>query len=65
MTMRPVYLMVTQDKYRLPLAVADTKTELAEITGSSLSSICHSIARQRAGKKATGKTNYKYEEVWI
>lgn len=38
---------------------------LAEITGSSLSSICHSIARQRAGKKATGKTNFKYEEVWI
>lgn len=40
-----VYMMVTKDEYELPLAVADSAKELAEITGRSVntirSAICH------------------------
>lgn len=38
-----LYMKVTRDKYELPIAVADTKAELARIVGVSLSSISHSL----------------------
>lgn len=34
--MRPVYQRVTNDKFRLVLAQADTPSELARITGTRL-----------------------------
>lgn len=33
--LKPLYLLVTKDKYQLPLAVADTAEELAQIVGVS------------------------------
>ena len=38
-----LYMKVTRDKYELPVAVADTKAELARIVGVSLSAISHSL----------------------
>lgn len=61
--MRPVYMMVTQDKYSLPLAVADTKMELARLCGVTIQSVCHSIANQR--KPGANMKKWKYIEVWI
>lgn len=34
-----LYMRVTSDKYELPLAVADSKRELAEIQGLSVSAV--------------------------
>ena len=45
--MAKMYMKVTADKYRLPIAVADTKKELAKLLGVPLvdvsSSFCHHI----------------------
>lgn len=60
--MRPVYMAVTQDKYELPFAVADSMTELAEIVGVDLTTVSHSINAQ---KKRKLKRRPKYICVWI
>lgn len=36
---KALYILVTTDKYELPIAVADTKAELARITGRPLNGI--------------------------
>jgi len=40
-------MLITKDKYELPLAVADTKKELGEILGVSPTTIANCIARAR------------------
>ena len=52
-----LYLLVTADKYRLPLAVADTMDELAEIAGVCPGTIYKCIHG--------GFKNSKYERVFI
>lgn len=44
-----VYMKVTKDKYELPVAVADSAKELAEICGTSRTNILSAIihAKQR------------------
>lgn len=46
-----LYMMVTKDKYELPLAVADTMAELARMVGvlpdSVRSAMCHDRKRGR------------------
>ena len=54
---KPLYLLVTQDKYRLPLAVADTMGELAKIAGVNESTICKCINN--------GYKNSRYERVYV
>lgn len=44
-----LYLLITLDEYELPLAVADTPTELAEMTGYKRSSIKSSISKYEKG----------------
>lgn len=46
---KAVYMLVTQDKYELPLVVADTVTELARLTGVKRNVI--SSAMSHAKKK--------------
>ena len=41
--LKPLYLLVTKDKYQLPLAVADTAEELAQIVGVSAPTIFKSL----------------------
>lgn len=45
-----VYMMVTLDKYQLPLAVADSATELAQIVGANVSTIRTSASHIKSGK---------------
>ncbi len=56
-----VFMWVTDDRYELPLAVADSLGELAEIVGSSSAKVGATIrkARQR------GTRHSKYVEVFI
>jgi hypothetical protein len=45
--MAHVYIRVTKDKYRLPVAIADSARELAEITGYHPGAIYAAIYRKR------------------
>lgn len=55
-----VYMLVTQDKYELPLVVADTVAELAKLTGQKRSSVASAISH--AKKKGFSS---RYVEVVI
>lgn len=44
---KPLWLMVTKDKYQLPLAVADTAAELAQIVGVKPCTIIKSVTHRR------------------
>lgn len=60
---RTVYMKVTKDEFELPIAIADSKTELAIILGRSVKSV-HSIYSHNKAKAAHG-TNSHYIEVEI
>lgn len=47
--MARVYMMVTQDEYELPLAIADSPTELAAITNTARGNIISSASKHRKG----------------
>ena len=51
-----VYMMVTQDKYELPLAVADTVAELARLTGQKRNTIASAMSH---AKKKGFSSRYK------
>lgn len=58
--MKKVYMLITQDKYELPLAVADTSEELSKMLGLSSSAVASSICRaKQSGRKC------RYIEVRI
>lgn len=44
-----LYMMVSKDEYELPLAVADTARELAEMAGGSENSIRSFISKYERG----------------
>lgn len=46
-----LYIAVTNDRYELPIAVAETQTELAIMVGVDISTICKQIKRRAAGEK--------------
>lgn len=46
-----IWLAVTQDKYQLPVAVADTAAELARMMGVRQSTVISSISRQKQRAK--------------
>lgn len=58
---RRLYLCVTMDKYELPVAVADTQKELADMLGIQEYTVTRALFDQRRGLRK--KT--KYREVWI
>ena len=45
-----VYQLVTKDKYRLPIAQADTIRELAEMIGKPYQTVRKAITRAMCGK---------------
>lgn len=53
-----LYMVVTNDKYELPVAVSEKRVEIAKMTGMALSSVCNAFARADRTKNPTGK--YKY-----
>lgn len=64
MTGEYVYMMVSNDKYELPLVVADSVSELARVVGVApvtiSSAICHS--KQRRGRSIYKKVRIMEEE---
>lgn len=59
--MHPVYMAVTQDKYELPYAWAESAWELARMLGVDVTSILHAVGRRE--KKTRKKSKYKL--VWV
>lgn len=58
-----LYLCVTNDKYELPLAVAETQAELAEMRHVDHTTI--SAALRRKFKKHNINKKHKYVEVEV
>lgn len=54
-----VYERVTSDKYELPLAVADSEHELADLLGVTVSCVSHELRKFRSGQKSV------YREIEI
>ena len=50
-----VYMEVTMDNLELPLAVADSASELAELRGVNKNAIYKSISRIQLGQRKTGR----------
>lgn len=46
----PVYMLVTKDRFELPLAVADSVTELARMVGVHQATISKSINTRRKSR---------------
>lgn len=44
-----LYLCVTDDKYELPIAVADSQAELARMVGVTCNTVCACLCRLRNG----------------
>lgn len=59
--MGKLYLLVSDDKYRLPLIVADSPKELARLAGVSKSTVCTALWRCQKGERI----NSRYEVVEI
>lgn len=38
-----LYMAVTPDKYELPMLIAETKAELARMTGMHITTVCNAI----------------------
>ena len=60
-----VYMEVTMDNLELPLAVADTPSELAKLRGVNKQAIYKSISRIQLGQRKKGryvKVNIEDEE---
>lgn len=59
-----LYVAIENDKYELIAAVADTRTELAQMTGKQVSVISKNIRKSKdPNYKPFGR--YKYEEVEV
>lgn len=44
-----VWIKVTKDELRLPMAMADTAAELAKICGTTTNAICSSVSHAKRG----------------
>ena len=57
----PVYMVVTQDKYELPIAWAESAWELAKMIGVDVTSILKATGR----REKNPRKNSKYNLVWV
>lgn len=60
-----VWMMVTADKYELPLAVAESCGELADILGVTRSAISHALEWSGYRKSIGRNVNRKYVKVKV
>lgn len=42
-----LYMAVTPDKYELPMIIAESKAELARLSGMQITSVCNAIKRKK------------------
>lgn len=61
MCCKPLYLVVTRDKYELPVAVGDNMEDLSKQLGIAISSVSRGVNRARA----SGWKKGIYREVWV
>ena len=59
--MRNLYMMVTDDKLELPLVVADSAQELADIIGRNVNTIYSGISHEQHGR--IKRSIYKKVEI--
>ena len=57
----PVYIYTTNDKYRLPLAIAETQEELAKMIGLPIDTVQKGFKRLTNGNV----TNSRYDIVYL
>ena len=57
--MKNLYMIVTADKYELPLFVSDSCVELSKITGKGINNIYSSISKDKPGTR----NGYKFVRV--
>lgn len=50
-----VYVMISKDRYELPLIVADTQSELARLAGVKVSAVSSGISKTKLGKLKRSK----------
>lgn len=60
-----MYMMVTNDKYELPLAVADTASELAQIVGTSTGCIYTTISDHKRDPQRHPHSKYVKVDIDI
>lgn len=46
-----IWMLVTNDKYELPVCIADTAEELSRLSGFSVNSIRASVAHVKSGRQ--------------
>ena len=61
--MKTLWLKVTRDEYELPVAVADTITELAEMCGVMRGTIASQMSRVNNPNSPRKKTVYRKVEI--
>lgn len=57
---RYVYMKCTNDKYELPVAIADSPSELARLTGTTKNRVCSAIWHKQ---KTYVKVDIGYEQT--
>ena len=61
-----LYLMTTQDKYELPLAVADSVAELSKMSGTKAKTISEALChRKNYKRKGQQKNHPKWHKIII
>ena len=59
---KPLYMLVSQDEYELPLAVTDSVEDLARTAGVTVGTVTASLSRRKRAKRP-GRS--KYQVVWV
>lgn len=50
-----LWMKITNDKYELPIAIADSAAELARMTGTTKNNVCVSYNQLKNGKRKFSK----------
>ena len=61
-----LYMAVTPDKYELPMLIAESKAELARLTGMHRSTVCNAInGRKRKSESRKLRKDVRYLFVTV
>ena len=60
-----IYMMTTQDKYELPLAIADSVRELSKLTGVPAKTITQALSHRKycGGGKGNSHVKSKWHKI--
>ena len=63
-----LYMAVTPDKYELPMLIAESKAELARMSGTHIATVCNAINGRRSrreGRKLRKDVRYLFVTVEV